>query len=212
MGSVVEYILDGLEKALELERELGVRAVEIDRGLLADASARLAEDPPREPPHEYMRLPRSDFRTAAPQPPAQPVRTVSGMSEAGHGIRAFEHSNDSDIQDLVFLHDRPLSLKGVEMMAKILNALGKPDASIVVAPPVPQAKITVVLGGLALKKYFAGMRGEPGQWEKTPEGRDVLITYSPEYILRFGTVTPAVQKIKEEMWRSLKAVKQRLAS
>ena len=78
--------------------------------------------------------------------------------------------------------------------------------------PVPQAKITVVLGGLALKKYFAGMRGEPGQWEKTPEGRDVLITYSPEYILRFGTVTPAVQKIKEEMWRSLKAVKQRLAS
>ena len=141
---VVEYILDGLEAALELERELGVRAVEIDRGLLADASARLAEDPPREPPHEYMRLPRSDFRTAAPQPPAQPVRTVSGMSEAGHGIRAFEHSNDSDIQDLVFLHDRPLSPKGVEMMAKILNALGKPDAPIVVAPPVPQAKITTL--------------------------------------------------------------------
>lgn len=65
MGSVVEYILDGLEKALELERELGVRAVEIDRGLLADASARLAEDPPREPPHEYMRLPRSDFHLPA---------------------------------------------------------------------------------------------------------------------------------------------------
>ena len=96
------------------------------------------------------------------------------------------------------------------MMAKILNALGKPDAPIVVAPPVPQAKVTVVLGGLALKKYFPGMKGEPGQWQKTPEGRDVLITYSPAYILRFGTVTPAVQKIKQEMWLSLKAVKQRL--
>ena len=97
------------------------------------------------------------------------------------------------------------------MMAKILTALGKSDAPIVVVPPAPKAKITVVLGGLALKKYFTGMRGEPGQWQKTPEGRDVLITYSPEYILRFGTVTPAVQKIKQDMWLSLKAVRQRLA-
>ena len=96
------------------------------------------------------------------------------------------------------------------MMSKILTALGKPDAPIVVVPPVPKAKVTVVLGGLALKKYFPGMKGEPGQWQKTPEGRDVLITYSPEYILRFGTVTPAVQKIKQGMWLSLKAVKQRL--
>ena len=98
------------------------------------------------------------------------------------------------------------------MMAKILNALGKPDAPIVVAPPVPQAKVTVVLGGLALKKYFPGMKGEPGQWQKTPEGHDVLITYSPAYILRFGTVTPAVQKIKQDMWTSLKAVRQRLST
>ena len=98
------------------------------------------------------------------------------------------------------------------MMAKLLSALGKPDAPIVVAPPVPKARVTVVLGGLALRKYFPGMRGEPGQWQRTPEGRDVLITYSPEYILRFGTVTPAVQKIKEEMWRSLKAVRQRLST
>ena len=96
------------------------------------------------------------------------------------------------------------------MLAKILTALGKPDSPIVVVPPVPKAKVTVILGGLALRKYFPGMRGEPGQWQKTPDGRDVLITYSPEYILRFGAVTPAVKKIKEDMWRSLKAVKQRL--
>ena len=95
------------------------------------------------------------------------------------------------------------------MMAKILNAMGKADAPIVVVPPAPQAKVTVVLGGLALKKYFPGMRGEPGQWQMAPEGRDVLITYSPEYILRFGTVTPAVQKMKKDMWTSLKAVVQR---
>lgn len=116
--------------------------------------------------------------------------------------------------DLVFLHDRPLSPKGVEMMAKIITALGRTaeNSPIVVVPPVPKrAKVLVVLGGRALKLYFPGMKGEPGQWTKLPTGEDVLITYSPEYILRFGAVTPAVQKLKQDMWRSLKAVAQRLA-
>ena len=187
---VLDFILDGLEAALELERELGVRTVEMDRGLLG--------------------------ATTAPRLPSQVSSPLGGT--AGHETRdvrqptinrVFEHSSDSNIKELAFLHDRPLSAAGVEMMAKILNALGKADAPIVVVPPAPQAKVTVVLGGLALKKYFPGMRGEPGQWQKTPEGRDVLITYSPEYILRFGSVTPAVQKMKKDMWTSLKAVVQR---
>ena len=204
MESVVEYILDGLEAALELERELGVRSVEIDRGLLGAATS-----------------PRLPAKVLSPSVGAAGLKTEDLRRETGAGretgdIRSatvnqtLKHSNTQAISELAFLHDRPLSPKGVEMMAKILNALGKSDAPIVVTPPAPRAKITVVLGGLALKKYFTGMRGEPGQWQKTPEGRDVLITYSPEYILRFGTVTPAVQKIKQDMWLSLKAVKQRL--
>ncbi|MBQ0032937.1 MAG: hypothetical protein KBT68_09075 [bacterium] len=183
---ILEYILDGLEKALELERELGVRSVEIDRGLLGAEVGRPVLRPPQ-PTSNAVSLVR---------PPVNPT---------------IQQSNNQTILPVVFLHDRPLSPAGVEMLAKILNALGKPDAPIVVVPPVPEAKVTVVLGGLALKKYFPGMKGEPGQWQKTPEGRDVLITYSPAYILRFGTVTPAVQKIKQDMWLSLKAVKQRLA-
>lgn len=189
---VVEYILEGLEKALELERELGVRTVEIDRGLLE--GGKTAE--PRLPsqvssPSTKVGLETEDARLAAVN-------------------QTIKQSSNQTISDLVFLHDRPLSPAGVEMLAKILTALGKPDSPIVVVPPVPKAKVTVILGGLALRKYFPGMRGEPGQWQKTPDGRDVLITYSPEYILRFGAVTPAVKKIKEDMWRSLKAVKQRL--
>ena len=205
--SVVEYILDGLEAALELERELGVRIVEIDRGLLGGCG-RSGVSVGRSSsgnPHGIPCIPSLGL------PPADVSTTVSAA-------KSFDSSSAPGTQhqalstELVFLHDRPLSPKGVEMMAKILTALGKSDAPIVVVPPAPKAKITVVLGGLALKKYFTGMRGEPGQWQKTPEGRDVLITYSPEYILRFGTVTPAVQKIKQDMWLSLKAVKQRLAS
>ena len=199
---VVDFLLDGLEKALELERELGVRTVEIDRALIG-ASAKVPEAPPRGTLTEYRVSPRSDFRSPSPARPTAEAALV--------GEKQIETAR-VETKELVFLHDRPLSEKGVEMMAKILTALGKADAPIVVAPPAPQAKVTVVLGGLALKKYFPGMKGEPGQWQKTPEGRDVLITYSPEYILRFGTVTPAVQKIKQDMWLSLKAVKQRLST
>ena len=192
---VLDFILDGLEKALELERELGVRTVEIDRGLLEGAAGGSA-------------CPQAEQRTRSGTDRAPlEARVIPPPPSAPSPIARCP----SPILELVFLHDRPLAQAGVEMMAKILNALGKPDAPIVVAPPVPQAKVTVVLGGLALKKYFPGMKGEPGQWQKTPEGRDVLITYSPAYILRFGSVTPAVQKIKQDMWQSLKAVRQRLS-
>ena len=203
---VLDFILDGWERALELERELGVRTVEIDRALLGA---------------EKVVEPRLPSRVLSPSGEAAGLKTEDGRRETPAGSetrdvrpaavnQTVEQSNSRTILPLAFLHDRPLSSAGVEMMAKILNALGKPDAPIVIAPPVPQAKVTVVLGGLALKKYFPGMKGEPGQWQKTPEGRDVLITYSPAYILRFGAVTPAVEKIKRDMWTSLKAVKQRL--
>ena len=98
------------------------------------------------------------------------------------------------------------------MMAKIITAMGKTaeTAPVIVAPPLPPAKVYVILGGLALRKYFPGLRGEPGQWRETEGGVPVLVTYSPEFILRFGTVTPAVQKMKKDMWTSLKAVLQRV--
>lgn len=199
MADIVEYILDGLEKALELERELGVGTVEIDRALLADDSARLTAG--------------RNFGVGKINKPDK-IDRVTGVDKVDRPAavnQTLKPTTPQTLLPLVFLHDRPLSPGGVEMMAKILTALGKADAPIVVVPPAPQAKVTVVLGGLALKKYFPGMKGEPGQWQKTPEGRDVLITYSPEYILRFGTVTLAVQKIKQDMWLSLKAVRQRLA-
>ena len=194
--TALEYILDGLAAELELERELGVRTVEIDRSLLASA-----------PP----------VPSAPPAPPAPTARTEDVRHETRRETSVTAPSapppqTGSTTLPLAFLHDRPLAPEGVEMMAKILTAMGLSSETtpIVVAPPVPRARICVVLGGLAMKKYFPGMRGEPGQWQKTPDGRDVLITYSPAYILRFATVTPAVQKMKQDMWRSLKAVVQRL--
>lgn len=185
---VVDYLLDGLEAALELERELGVRLVEVDRGLLG------ADHAERPRGVRAAGVPGAVSGTAAKAPAPAPAVVPSS--------------------DLVFLHDRPLSPKGVEMMAKIVAALHRTaeNAPIVVVPPVPKgAKVIVVLGGRALKAYFPRMKGEPGQWNRLPTGEDVLITYSPEYILRFGSTNPASQKaLKQNMWTSLKAVVQRL--
>lgn len=94
------------------------------------------------------------------------------------------------------------------MMAKIVTAMGKTaeTAPVVIAPPLPKAKVYVVLGGLALKRWFPGQLGAPNQWIRTEEGQDILVSNSPEYILRFKTVTPAVKKIKMDMWTAIKSV------
>jgi hypothetical protein len=98
------------------------------------------------------------------------------------------------------------------MMAKIVTAMHEtPDtAPIVFTGERPAAKIYVVLGSKAMKKWYPGMHASPGQWLRGREGEDVLVTYSPEHILRFGTVTPALMKLKREMWTSLKGVMQRI--
>ncbi len=200
--NALDYILDGLEAALELERELGVRVVECDRSLLTPAS----------------RLPSNVSRLSGEGLETRDVRreTRAGLETRDErpaaNNRTIEQSNGRTIPDLAFLHDRPLSPAGIEMMAKIIGAMKRTaeNSPIVVEPPMPRAKVLVVLGGRALRKYFPEQKAEPGQWFRTPGGRDVLVTYSPEYILRFDTVTPAVQKLKQDMWRSLKAVVQRL--
>jgi len=193
--SVLEYVLDGLAEALELERELGVRTVEIDRGLLRESGQRARAGAP---------LPQEGIGQRATD---EDVRCPSGA------IAKSPNHQTTKCYDFVFLHDRPLSAGGVEMMAKIVLALGRTAETtpVIVEAPLPQAKIYVVLGGRALKKYFPELKGEPGVWGKSPEGVDVLITYSPEFILRYGEVTPAVKQMKQSMWQSLKAVKQRMA-
>jgi len=205
-----DYILDGLEAALEVERELGVRTVEIDRGLLKGSAVDAAACRVGKEEVSSGLTRQAAASTVSPSPhQSSNLRLQASPSPE---LKQSNNSSNQIIRPLVFVHDRPLSEKGVEMMAKVLTAMGRTaeNTPIVVAPPLPQAKIVVVLGGLALKKHFPEMRGEPGQWQKTSDGRDVLITYSPEYILRFATVAPAVQRIKQDMWRSLKAVVQRL--
>ena len=187
----MEYVLDGLEAELELERELGVRAVEIDRALLSPSPAAAA------------------VRAAVP-PPAADIRQPATVPEP----QPANHAPLSTSLDFVFLHDRPLSPGGIEMMAKIVTAMKKtPEtAPIIFTGERPPAKAYVLLGSGALRKWLPGARGAPGEWVKDSEGNSYLVTYSPEFILRMGPVTPAVKEIKMKMWTSLKGVMQRVVS
>ena len=195
----LEYVLDGLEAELELERELGVRAVEIDRALLSP--------PPAAAPTGRAGVP----------PPAADVRQPATDGERHAANReppAARHEPPTDSLDFVFLHDRPLSPGGIEMMAKIVTAMKKTaeSAPIVFNGERPAAKAYVLLGSGALRKWLPGVKGAPGEWVKDQAGNSYLVTYSPEFILRMGPPTPAVKEIKMKMWTSLKGVMQRVVS
>ena len=115
--------------------------------------------------------------------------------------------------DFVFVHHRPLSPDGIAMMAKIILAMGRTEktAPVIVAPPLPKAKVYIVLGAFALRQYFPSIKAEPGPMMLVAEsGEKVIVTYSPEYILRFKTVTPMLKKIKLDMWQAIKGVLKRI--
>ena len=199
--TALDYILDGLEAELALERELGVRAVEIDRALLTAESA-------VEPPKPQVPAPAVVPRPVANEP--APVAPVVPTPQAPAPAQPRQEAKGS--LPVVFVHDRPLSPGGVEMMAKIVTALGLTveQSPVIVAPPIPNAGIFVFLGMAALRRYMPTMRLAENAWGKSPKGKDVLLVKSPEEILRFATVTPAVKQIKAAMWNSLKTIRQRL--
>ena len=205
--TALEYLLDGLEAELELERELGVRVVELDRALLAPmaGSSRVGVESNRVALGSNRVALGSNRVALGSKPPLTDAKPP--LTDAKSTL-----NNSNGPCSFAFLHDGPLSPSGIEMMAKIVTAMHETpeSAPIVFTGERPPAKIYVVLGSKAMKKWYPGMHGSPGQWLRGREGEDVLVTYSPEHILRFGAVTPAVKKIKSDMWTSLKGVMQRI--
>lgn len=190
----LDEILEGFEAALELERELGVRSLPFDRALLTPPPA-AAQSPASSatPVAEPVKTPPPAFAETPATPVAEPPR------------------DGGPVHDFVFLHHRVLSPKGNGMMAKILVAMNRRagEAPIVIHPPAPPAKAYVVLGSLALRMFFPDAAGSPGQWIALPGGAEGLVTYSPEYILRFQDGSPAQVDVKRRMWNSLKGVMER---
>lgn len=208
-ADILAFVLDGLADYLALERELGVRAIEVDRALLAPGAPTVTEGAAKLSVARGAAATTADrthgtqttHRTEKPAPKAvsEPPPTAATAPGAKGPF------------DFIFIADKPLSPRAVEMMAKIIPAMGQtPEtAPVVVSPPIPNARFFVFLGRAALAKYMPGLRGEENRWLKSPKGKDVLLVKSPEEIVRFTTVTPALKKMKQEMWLALKTVRQR---
>ena len=188
---VLSFVLDGLEAYLELERELGVESIEIDRALLA-------EEP-------KVKLSASS-RSSSPIPPAPSTPTAAPRTAS------VPATSEARVYPFAFVHDKPLSPKAIEMMARIVVALKATSetAPIAVAPPLPRAATYIFLGRRALQKYLPQTVAQENAWFLTPKGKAALLVKSPEEIVRFSTITPAVKKMKEEMWRALKTIAQHL--
>lgn len=73
----LDDILDGLEKELVLERELGVRSLECDRALLSTQPAAAVPKGPGPAPRPYERDVRPAVQPAQPAPPA-PSAPIAG--------------------------------------------------------------------------------------------------------------------------------------
>lgn len=215
-ADILAFVLDGLADYLALERELGVRAIEVDRALLGAAdrthgtqTTQRTGKPTEKAEALSAATPKAEAAQAATPPPteAKPMPAAVKSPPAA----ALPSRATAGPFDFIFIADKPLSPRAVEMMAKIIPAMGQtPEtAPVVVSPPIPNARFFVFLGRAALAKYMPGLRGEENRWLKSPKGKDVLLVKSPEEIVRFTTVTPALKKMKQEMWLALKTVRQR---
>ena len=209
----VEYILDGLEAELALERELGVRVIECDRSLLRVSVAPRGGNGGCEAPSISPSTPiashlaQTRHAAAFAQTGEQVGRAAVEETTPVAKTKAVEVSKDGAVYDLVFLHHAPLNAAGQEMMEKTIRALGYEvgDVPIVVEGKVPRAKVYVVLGGKAREKWMPGTFVSPGSWTNWKE-KKVYVTYSPVYILRFKKVTNEVMRIKTQMWSGLKSI------
>ena len=206
--TALEYILDGLEAALALERELGVRSFELEEGLARVPGAERASgtfEPETAPVVAASVSASADGSARA----ARSTAAASASASADGSARAARYT--AAVQ-MAFLHDRALDGAGAEMIAKITAALGftPKEAPVIWDGALPDAKIYVVLGARALRQWLPTQHGSPGMWVEAGNKRPALVTYSPNFFLRFKEVTPAVKKIKAEMWQSLKAAAARL--
>ena len=230
--TALDYILDGLEAELALERELGVRFIECDRALLTPVRAaprgplEIGEDKrqetrdakagvdKRQETRDKSAETRDARRDAAPKgPDLDAAPKGPDLDAAPKGDATFlSREPNCALHSFVFLHHREMGAQETDMMAKIVAALGSTleAAPIVFEKPIPKAKVYVVLGQRALTKFFPDRKAAFDSWFDSEKGKPILFTRAPADVLRFKEVTPAVKAMKAGMWLSLKGLLKRV--
>ena len=191
----LEEILLAFEDALELERELGTRTVEIDRALLRPAEAVVVAD----------KVEKAIPVTVATNPhDANDASGAVGVTDIGEG----KESSGGQLADFAFLLEGDPAGPVAELLPKMSEAIGYgPDG---VRINDPSARVLIVLGRDALNKWLPGVLARPGQWVKRGE-TPALVTASPTKTYRFHGNDPAkIHQLKKRLWEDLQAALARL--
>lgn len=207
----IDCIIEAVEAELALERELGIRLVEFDRTLL-EPLPKKAENA-----NALVETMRPESVRADGIDKIRNARIIATRNptpnESRESIAKENAAFSGEVPEFAFLHDRPLVGEALQMIAKIVKGLDKNEstAPLAFAEPIPKAKSYVVLGSKALNKFFPGRLALPGQWIKGEKNEDILVTYSPNFVLRLQKDSPKQLKTKREMWNSLKSISRHLA-
>ena len=191
----LEDILSAFEDALELERELGTRTVEIDRALLRPAEAVVVAD----------KVEKAIPVTVATNPHGtNDASGAVGVTDIVEG----KESSGGQLADFAFLLEGDPAGPVAELLPKMSEAIGYgPDG---VRINDPSARVLIVLGRDALNKWLPGVLARPGQWVKRGE-TPALVTASPTKTYRFHGNDPAkIHQLKKRLWEDLQAALARL--
>ena len=176
-----DYILCTLEAELALERELGVRVLDLEHPELLKGEHAGAPKPAP-----------ATLATPAPKPVAPKAASAMTVSKPA-----------SDAPELLFLHAGELSPEARVIVGKIAAALGV-EMALAIEPPLPEARRYVVLGAEALERFFPGVRASLGSY--LPQQRNAYLTHSPELFVRYGTGNALVTAKKQQMWNGIKGL------
>lgn len=182
----IDRIIDKAIESVVLERDLGVRFFEIDRSLLEVGKVvSVVSDP--------VLVQKIQTKVEEPAPKTERAEQKSQNSK-------------EKVYDFIFLHDRSLSEPSELFMEKALSGLGvsKEEAPLFLDKPLPSARVYVVMGLRALKKFAPGVSATMGAISTSPGGKRMVLTHSPEDMTRFASVTPAVVEMKKITWLGFK--------
>ncbi len=205
--SSVNEILTAFEEALELERELGTRTVEIDRALLRCSPAPMTV--PARGTSDSGENSRSGSSSGSS---ATSVSSGSSSSSGSSEPRLPETVNDSSAAgaraDFAFLLEGDPQGPVAELLPKMSEAIGYGPDGVKVNDP--SARVLIVLGSDAMAKWLPGVKARPGQWVRRGE-TPALVTASPTKTYRFFGHDPAkIRALKLRLWVDLKAALARI--
>lgn len=204
----LEEILDGIEAALELERDLGVRELETGRAFAArrDAPAsKPATAATKPPPPAPKPAPATPKPAAAPKPAPAAPGPAAAQSQAAAQSPA----------EIVFLLAEPPAAPAAKTMmdnivAYVEKLSARKTAVVCGGGAPPPAQIYIAMGEKARESWFPGERFPAERISVSRDGKTVAMTRNPDDVVRFGS-PETTKEIRRRMMQTFAAANRRLA-